>query len=234
MDNPTHRALIVYESLSLHGPQTLAQLDMRLDSISRMAIHRGLTHLRQMGWVRMRRGDNAWTVTPHLADKARHTPQRLPWYVDTALPAVPKSCDLAIGKFTALGVFEVIEASGPLRDDAPLNLALDPAPQVALSVIEVPDALRHVQAWMPDASSKDRAWIVAGQLNVRLRRLRRDGLFWSHKDRRCALPLIHGDLVGAVQISAKSVEAKTEAAQWVADAKAVLERDMDYPAKAAT
>ena len=216
MDKPTKRALIVYETLLSGGPQTLNQLTACLHDISRMGIHRALTHLREQGWVRMRWGDNAWHATPRLRDFVGHAPPppRLPADVDLALPPPPNGVDIAVGHFAEQGQFDMIEATGPLASMAADNLLRDTLPQVVLAAIDPALAVRHIQAWLPGATASAQKQVSSGQLNRHIKQARQDLCIWS--DLTCAFAFQSADgKMGGVLGVARTAAAQAGLKAWV-------------------
>lgn len=226
MDKPTQRALIIYETLLLEGSQTLHQLDTRFNNISRMGLHRALTHLRDQGWVRMRWGDNAWSITPKLIDLQAVGPRfsRLPADLDKVLPTLPAGLDLAVFHFADLGQFEVIEFRGAtFQDTSVVNLVQDLPAQLALALSDPGMALRHLQQWLIHADPADRKQVTSGQFNTRLKRLRQTRAYWTHLDQCCTFAVqAHDGEVGVLQVACKRPKDQVILKAWVASALKVL------------
>lgn len=169
-DNPTQRAITVFENLVTNGPQTLNQLNARIDTISRTALHRALSHLRSCGWIRMRHGDNAWCLTqkPSRLLAGAPTASVLPEEVDAFLGDLPKGCDIAISTFVGAGEFEQLEASANLTRLGTISLVTSPAALITLAHLDRQTAVEHITKWLPNASPKERKFVQTGRMTKTL------------------------------------------------------------------
>jgi hypothetical protein len=176
-DKPTIRALTVFASVATRGPITLARLTALHPEISRTAIWRALDNLRAAGWVRDRLGDGAWLAT-HAADDILGNatiPPRAVEELAARLSRLGGGGEITIGTFTALGRFEIVEATDPTRIGEVLPLIGEPMAFSALASTEEADMLRHLKRWMDtDADPEERALITSGGLAQGLRAARKN------------------------------------------------------------
>ena len=195
-EKPTIRALQVFERLATDGALTLNELVDAMPEISRAGVWRALDHLREQGWVRMRKGDKAFVLTTRIDNLMANTPE-IPLALeelDTRLPDIPKDMELNVGLFTAPGVFQFVESTQRKFDQSPQDLLNCNAALVALMTESNGDMLRHLERWMETAATPDQVqYVKGGNLRTTMLALRQEPVLLESAKKRCALSFVGSD-----------------------------------------
>lgn len=191
-DTATQRLLTVLQAIAEHGPISHSALCDRLP-ISRSAIWRAALLLRAQGWLRIRPGDKAYELTctldrlmaganfqseeaEEIAPHIRMVQEMGPFHVDFG-------CFIARGQFVLL---ESTRATACRR--SPLSLVFDEGAVAAQIVMDRPQVLRHLRAFLDRATEEERRAIESGEHGRVLDRLGRDGIVWAMDRRQFSLP----------------------------------------------
>lgn len=191
--NPTARILLVADTLSLHGPLTLDEMQARL-GFSRAAVWRALTTLRTMNWVRMRNGDNAYLVQRALMEqfvRARHSHEASDT-IERIFLKVKEFGDFTIefGAFDALGHCTVVETSK--KDgyaDVERSMTDDDIAIAAQLTFDPKQLVMHLKAFCEMASDEEGMQVRSGEHNVVLRKVAQTNLIWGPDRISVSVPL---------------------------------------------
>lgn len=191
-DAPTQRILIIAETIARHGPITLAQLVDQLQ-FSRGAIWRAINTMRDMGWVRMRMGDNAYEIRKTMVDLFMHGHQSLAEVEEMSpliaqvMAAGPAHIDL--GRFTETGVFRIVETTRKPAPTAALSLCDDDLAIAAQLALTPQILVGHLRAFMAVARDDQRRMITSGEHGRMLAGLRDNRIIWHDDGTSVAFPL---------------------------------------------
>lgn len=218
-DGPTKRILYVLELLLANGPMTLAEVTEQC-AFSRAAVWRALDTLRATGWVRMRLGDNAYTLRPAMLQKMSDTGMGLqpPEGVPALMADLEKQeqADVCLGGFDG-DRFRIVESTNK-QDYKTSNVSLihEGLALAAQSILPKTKLVRVLRAYVETCPEPERRSIEDGSHAQRLRSINmRGNVSWNHGT-GLAMPLAWEGQVFSLRFrskaeSALSVAALTEA-----------------------
>lgn len=207
-DGPTKRILFVLELLYKNGPMTLAAAAQHC-SFSRAAVWRALDTLREMGWVRMRLGDNAFVL---LSDKFYpNSNLHFGFPMAEKIVAVMQHLEKDQAAHVCLGAFidgfglRVLEStrreSYASGQPSLVNDGLAVAAQIFLGRKEIVVLLRD---YMTRCPRSDRRMIEDGTHGKRLNEIRTRGYLLSDDSTEVVVPLRLAQRALALRVRAKS------------------------------
>ena len=174
MKNPAQtidRVLKVFETVALKGPISLKML-VEETQIPRSATHRALQNLQGLGWIRARLIDHSYEVSSsfdHIMANSHSATSQSEDHEDLLVNIRAKGCHADLGIFRGRGKFETIESTdrkaviGNRHSLVSSSFSI-----VALRQLPPLARIRHLEAFLKDATLDEEAIIQSGQMADRL------------------------------------------------------------------
>lgn len=207
-DAHTDRLIAVLEEVSNTGPCTLADLNRRLP-FPRAAIWRAASTLKRLGWIRSRRGDNAYEVVANQAMRITNGHLSHP-EVDSLADILDElECErdirFSLAKLTDYGTCEVIEASSAsLYSQRRISPLIDAQAICALAAVTSASAFdRHLSAAIKRGNREEILDHDSGIFSARLQKLKIAGYLADEEHGSFCFPILRSGIIGcSIKINA--------------------------------
>lgn len=202
MSKATERLLNLFEIVADKGPIGLADLS-KASGISRSATHRAAQVLEAQGWIRARLYDHAYEVSSKfdlmMADG--YVALEEVEILTPVMREVAKRKNLAadVGLFTRTGHFEFIESTDRgIELNIRKSLITSEAAMSAQIALTPTNQVRHVNAFLAQASEPERKLVTSGMHRQRLTEMLSKGM--SAFDNKILLPFESSNNVGGTLV----------------------------------
>lgn len=229
MSKATERLLSLFEIVANKGPIGLADLSKN-SGISRSATHRAAQVLEAQGWIRARLYDHAYEVSSkfdHLMAEGYVALEEVELLTDT-MQEIAKRKNFAadVGLFTRTGYFEIIESTDRSmelnRRKSLVNSDIAMCAQLALTPT---NQVRHLNAFLAQASDPERKLVTSGMHRQRLTELQAKGL--GAFDNKVILPFESRNNVGGCLV----IRSKRRGRMYRVELRELAHRSLDVLAR---